>query len=211
MNENQTAAEGVSRRRFIALAGGSAAATLLVACGDDGSTAGTATEGDAVVEERFGKGDVGILNYALFLEYVEWRFLAQVANSGLLKGAELAMIGQFRVEEGDHIESLTREVGEAGAKPVREPKTEFPLNDAESVLELASTIENLAAAAYLGQMPNIESRWLLAVLVSIHSVEGRHAAALRAPPGESITPDGAFAEPADAETVLKSVDPFIVG
>jgi len=28
--------------------------------------------------------------------------------------------------------------------------------------------------------------------------------------GESITPDGAFAKPADVKTVLKSVEPFLV-
>jgi hypothetical protein len=29
--------------------------------------------------------------------------------------------------------------------------------------------------------------------------------------GKSITPDGPFAKPADVKTVLKSVEPFIVG
>jgi hypothetical protein len=42
-------------------------------------------------------------------------------------------------------------------------------------------------------------------------VEARHAAALNTLLGESITPDGAFAVPADVKTVLKSVEPFIVG
>ena len=39
---------------------------------------------------------------------------------------------------------------------------------------------------------------MLAAALSIHSVEGRHAAALNTLLGESITPDGAFAEPAGA-------------
>ena len=45
----------------------------------------------------------------------------------------------------------------------------------------------------------------------IHSVEGRHAVPLNTLLGESITPDGAFAKPADVKTVLESVEPFIVG
>ena len=62
------------------------------------------------------------------------------------------------------------------------------------MLELAGTVENLGAAAYLGQAANIKSPAVLAAALSIHSVEGRHASALNTLLGESITPDGAFAE-----------------
>ena len=79
------------------------------------------------------------------------------------------------------------------------------------MLELAGTVENLGAAAYLGQATRIESPEVLASALAIHSIEGRHAAALNTLLGESIVPDGAFAKPADAKTVLKSVEPFIVG
>ncbi len=78
------------------------------------------------------------------------------------------------------------------------------------MLELAGTVENLGAAAYLGQAANIKSPEVLAAALSIHSVEGRHAATLNTLLGESITPDGAFAVPANAKIVLKSVEPFIV-
>ena len=98
-----------------------------------------------------------------------------------------------------------------GGTPAPKPKTEFPLKSAKSVLELAATVENLGAAAYLGQAPNIKGASVLAAALSIHSVEGRHAAALNTLLGESITPDGAFAKPAGADEVLKSVEPFIVG
>ena len=98
-----------------------------------------------------------------------------------------------------------------GGKPAPEPKAEFPLKSAKSVLELAGTVENLGAAAYLGQAANIQSPEVLASALAIHSVEGRHAAVLNTLLGESITPDGAFAKPADVKTVLKSVEPFIVG
>ena len=97
-----------------------------------------------------------------------------------------------------------------GGKPAPKPNTKFPLDNAKSVLELAGTVENLGAAAYLGQAANIKSPQVLASALAIHSVEGRHAAALNTLLGKSITPDGAFAKPADANTVLKSVQPFIV-
>ncbi len=205
----------VSRRRFMALSGGSAAAAaFLAACGDDDN--GTTTSmggagGEEAALEQFGKGDVGILNYALTLEYLEDDFYKDVVASGLFKGADLATIEKFGQSEAQHVAALKGFVRNAGAKPAPRPKTEFPLKDAKSVLELAATVENLGAAAYLGQAPNIKSDTVLAAALSIHSVEGRHAAALNALLGKTIVPDGAFAKPAGASTVLKSVEPFIVG
>jgi rubrerythrin len=209
-------ADPVSRRRFLAVGGSSTAvAAFLAACGDDsGTTTTTDTSmgsGGAGETAEFGKGDIGILNYALTLEYLETAFYADVVKSGLFKGADLKTIEKFGQEEAEHVEALTAAVKQLGGKPAAEPKTEFPLENAKSVLELAGTVENLGAAAYLGQAPNIQSPEVLASALAIHSVEGRHAAALNTLLGESITPDGAFAKPADVKTVLKSVEPFLVG
>jgi rubrerythrin len=203
-----------SRRRFLAVGGGSTAlAAFLAACGRDSSsmTSTTSTGGGKSETAEFGKGDVGILNYALTLEYLETAFYKDVVASGLFKGSDLAAIRKFGQEEAEHVEALTQAVKSLGGKPAPEPKTEFPLKSAKSVLELAGTVENLGAAAYLGQAANIESPEVLASALAIHSVEGRHAAALNTLLGESVTPDGAFAIPADVPTVLKSVEPFIVG
>jgi rubrerythrin len=206
-----------SRRKFLAVGGGSTAlAAFLAACGSgsDGSFTSTTTMssgGGKSETAEFGKGDVGILNYALTLEYLETAFYAEVVKSGLFKGADLETIRKFGQEEAEHVQALTQAVKSLGGKPAPEPKAEFPLKNAKSVLELAGTVENLGAAAYLGQAANIESPEVLASALAIHSVEGRHAAVLNTLLGEPITPDGAFAKPADVKTVLKSVEPFIVG
>jgi rubrerythrin len=208
----RVAKDPVSRRKFMALTGGSAAAAaFLAACGSDSSSSSTTTSTAMSGETaQFGKGDVGILNYALTLEYLETAFYADVVKSGLFKGAELDTIKKFGEEEAEHVAALTAAVKQLGGKPAPEPKTEFPLKSAKSVLELAGTVENLGAAAYLGQAGNIKSPEVLASALAIHSVEGRHAAALNTLLGLSITPDGAFAKPATAKEVLKSVEPFIV-
>ena len=57
--------------------------------------------------EQFGKGDVGILNYALTLEYLETAFYADVVKSGLFKGSDLATIRKFGSEEAEHVAALT--------------------------------------------------------------------------------------------------------
>jgi Ferritin-like domain len=217
MAEIKQLRDPVSRRKFLAVGGGSTAlAALLAACGDDSGTTTTTTDsmsagGGAGETAEFGKGDVGILNYALTLEYLEAAFYADVVKSGLLKGADLETIRKFGREEAEHVEALKAAVKQLGGKPAPEPKAEFPLKRAKSVLELAATVENLGAAAYLGQASNIKSPEVLASALAIHSVEGRHAATLNTLLGESITPDGAFGKPADVKTVLKSVEPFLVG
>ena len=216
MAEIKQLKDPVSRRRFLAVGGSTTAvAAFLAACGDDsGTTTTTSTMGSgggASETAEFGKGDIGILNYALTLEYLETAFYADVVKSGLFKGADLETIRKFGREEAEHVEALTAAVKQLGGKPAPEPKAEFPLKSAKSVLELAGTVENLGAAAYLGQAANIQSPEVLASALAIHSVEGRHAAVLNTLLGESITPDGAFAKPADVQTVLKSVEPFLVG
>jgi rubrerythrin len=209
----------VSRRKFIAVGGGGGLAALLAACGGGGNSTTMVTneskppktEPAKSETEQFGKGDIGILNYALTLEYLETAFYEEVVKSGLFKGEELAVLKKFGSEEAQHVAALNSTVKKLGGKPAAKPKSEFPLESAKAVTELAGTVENLGAAAYLGQAGNIESPEVLAAALSIHSVEARHAATLNTLLGLSITPNGAFGAPADVATVLKSVEPFIVG
>jgi hypothetical protein len=211
---SRVAKDPVSRRKLLAVGGGSTAlAAFLAACGSDGNSTSTmATSGGGKSgTEKFGKGDIGILNYALTLEYLETAFYQDVVRSGLFKGSDLETIRKFGSEEAEHVSALTGFVKQMGGTPAPKPKTEFPLKSAKSVLELAATVENLGAGAYLGQAPYIKGASVLAAALSIHSVEGRHAAALNTLLGEPITPDGAFAKAAPASEVLKSVEPFIVG
>ena len=206
---SRVARDPVSRRRFLALTGGTTAAgALLAACGDDDEEMATAADED--MASQFGDGDLGIVNYALTLEYLEAGFYGEVAKSGLFKGGDLALIKSIGQAEQEHVAALTATAKQLGGQPAKEPKAQFPLDDATSVLELAATVENLGAAAYLGQAAAIESPDVLAAALSIHSVEGRHAAALNALVGEPVTPDGAFAQGADMQTVLDEVKPFLV-
>lgn len=201
---------GTSRRRFLQVAGAGGAAgsaLLLAACGDDDDTA--ASPRTTSTTSAMG-GDLAILNYALTLEYLEADFYAKVADADVLRGAELDLAKQFGDAEAAHVETLKTTITGLGGTPVEAPETTFPLESRKAVLELAATVENLGAAAYLGQAPKIMSEEILAAALSIHSVEARHAAALNRVLGKSATPDGAFAQPATEAEVLEAVKPFIV-
>jgi len=87
-----------------------------------------------------------------------------------------------------------------------------------NVLKTAAIVENLGAAAYLGQAGKINSPDILAAALSIHSVEARHAAALNTlvdngfKGSAALTgslPDGAFAKPLPMNEVLKQAQPFL--
>jgi rubrerythrin len=206
------------RKRFLRMMGGAGAAGALAifiaACGDDeessngGGGAATSTE----MNSASAKGDLEIVQYALTLEHLETDFYNAVIDAGVITDKALAETAMMiRDNEQDHVDTLTGTVKELGGKPEK-PKTNFDSvieGGPDMVLETAAAVENLGAAAYLGQAGRIKSKEVLAAALSIHSVEARHAAALNSVVGKTIVPDGAFAKPASMDEVLAKVKPFL--
>jgi rubrerythrin len=207
----------VSRRKFVALTGGSAApGAFLAACGG-GSTTGTTsttteekTGGGAGGSEieQFGTGDVGIVNFALTLEYLESTFYAEAKKRAGAKGELKQLIALIGKDERQHVEALAGTVKKLGGKPVKEPKFNFEYSDTAGFLELAKTFEDSGVGAYNGAAPMIKSKEVLEAAGAIVQVEARHAAAIRLQNGEEPAP-GAFDAPLPEAQVLKAVEPFI--
>ncbi len=206
-----------SRKRFLSMVGGAGAAGALAmfmaACGDDDDEESASTSSEEKKSGGGGAGDLEIVNYALTLEYLEAQFYADVIKSGVVTnkavGEAAKMIGQ---NEQEHVDALLATAKKLGT-PAKKPKASFQkaIDGGEKVvLETAATVENLGAAAYLGQAGRIKSKEILAAALAIHTVEARHAAALNKIVGKSIVPDGAFAKPASMEEVLPQIKPFLV-
>ena len=212
--------EPSSRSQFLKIAGGTGAAGALAlfiaACGgDDESSSSSGSSGSDTEKASSGsaKGDLEIVNYALTLEYLEVAFYQAAIDSGEVKTKAVGEVAKTIVEdEIAHVEALTATVKQLGGTPAAKPKTNFDdvlAGGEKKILETAASVENLGAAAYLGQAGRIKSKEVLAAALSIHTVEARHAAVLNNVIGKTIVPDGAFAKPADMATVLKAVKPFI--
>jgi Ferritin-like domain len=218
----QLARDDVERKRFLTMAGkrmgGAAAATALgafvAACGSSSSAAGTSSGSAAATTSASSSSsmasspDLAIVNYALTLEYLESQFYAKVIKSGLFHGKNLSVIKSFGHEEAQHVIALKAVATKLGT-PATEPTGKFPIKNAKQVTILASAVENLGAAAYLGQAGNIQSKEILAAALAIHSIEARHAATINLVLGKTPTPDGAFAKPMSMAQVLAVVKPFI--
>ena len=128
-------------------------------------------------------GDFGILNYALTLEYLERSFYAQAIDSGNLPAGAEDLFAEIRANEAAHVTLLRGAIEGAGGEPVDYTDSDFTfdgfLGDAVSVATLAQGLEDTGVRAYKGQAAAISDPGILTVALQIHSVEARHAAAIR--------------------------------
>src|SRR3954451_20961145 len=214
----ELAADPASRRRFLKAVGGTGAAgalaVLISACGKEKKTETTPggsnpNTGAGVGTDQYGKGDLGIARYALTLEYVESGFYEAGVQSGRVSGRAGDLVKRFGEQEAQHVKALEGAVQKLGGELPAKPKPTFPLQNQQVILTNALAIEGLGAAAYLAQADRIEDKELLAAPLSIHTVEGRHAAALAALLGQDPAPQGAFAQPAAVPDVLNQLHSLV--
>ncbi|MGH2889527.1 MAG: ferritin-like domain-containing protein [Solirubrobacteraceae bacterium] len=217
--ETMDALDGDTRSRFLrraGLAGGAVmgGGAVLGALAPDAFAKGSGFSTGDRPPAMFGKGDIGILNYALVLEYLESTFYNEaVANQR--KHAFIprhspngnVFLRTVHVDENDHVRKLK---GALGSKAIKKPKFDFHGDNAhyERFLNAAFGFENVGVHAYAGQAFNIKTPAYLAVALSIVTVEARHAAAvglIRNGSKYGITPSGAFDKPQGASKVLKEV------
>lgn len=217
-------ANPVDRRRFLRYAGmvgvGSSLALVGVACGGDedsggavggGETDPTSDPSPSESADPAASADLGILNYALTLEYLEADFYKQGLAGTILTGREKELIDPILAHEQAHVDALTATVTQVGGTPAALPTFQYPdgtFTDKASFLKTASVFEELGVNAYHGQVTLIQSPEILGAAASIAGVESRHAAII-------ATLIGGKPFPAPVETtktmdeVLVAVKPFI--
>ena len=155
-----------------------------------------------------GGGDIGVLNFALTLEYLESAFYEEAKTRVKANGEVMSLIGLIAKDEAEHVDALKATVKQLGGKPVTAPKVEFPYSDTAGFLKLAQTFEDTGVSAYNGAAPSIKSKDILATAGGIVQVEARHAAAIRLQNGAEPAPD-AFDRSLGKSAVLEAVMPYV--
>jgi hypothetical protein len=136
----------------------------------------------------FGAGDLGILNYALTLEYLESAFYNAAADAGKVNNKMLkAFLKTAQRDENAHVKLLKSVLG---GKAVAKPNFNFmgiPA-DEKKFAATAYVLENTGVHAYLGQVANISSGKVLIAAAEIVTVEARHSGAIGLYLGKAIAP-----------------------
>lgn len=128
-----------------------------------------------------------VLNFALSLEHLEYRFYETAMNTQNLLPAK-DKINIIRDHEREHVKFLQDTITQSGGTPVAEAKYDFTakglypnvFSDYSQFLSVAQAFEDTGVGAYKGQASMIKkSNEILEAALRIHSVEARHAAHIR--------------------------------
>lgn len=138
---------------------------------------------------------IGVLNYALTLEYLESEFYIQAVQraNGLIPAADLPAFQTIRDHEVAHVNFLRTAIQGAGGTPVTKPNFDFTAGNGnnagpyanvftnyDTLLAVSQAFEDTGVRAYKGQAANLMSnKTVLTAALQIHSVEARHAAHIR--------------------------------
>ncbi len=136
---------------------------------------------------------IGVLNFALTLEYLEAEFYkAGVAAPGLIPAGTPAVgaLTKIRNDENAHVAFLRTAITASGGTPVTFAAADFDFTaggnfaavftNYDLFLAVAQTFEDTGVRAYKGQAGNLMSNNdVLTAALNIHSVEARHAAHIR--------------------------------
>lgn len=187
--------------------GNAVASTTTTAAGGDASTTTTAGGGDA-------SGDVAIAQLAASLEVLAvstYGAALDAAGSGAL-GEVPPAVAEFvttaMAQHQEQLDALNSIITGAGETEVTEPPADLAatvneqfagVTDVIGAAQLALMLEEVAAATYLGAIPQLTSPDSITAAGSILCIDRQHAAVLRFVLGEYPIPD-TFATAEDAYT-----------
>jgi hypothetical protein len=142
--------------------------------------------------------DRRVVEWLLRVEYIQSSFYREAQRQGALKGELAEFAERVGRQERAHVEALEKALG---AKPAKQPALDFKdaTTDPDRFVETAVELEEIALAAFNGQVPNLTPKPLLTAM-EIASVEARHTGWIRDIAGRNPAPRPADAPASQNET-----------
>ncbi|NCD68949.1 ferritin-like domain-containing protein [Mucilaginibacter agri] len=127
-----------------------------------------------------------VLNFALTFEYLEaWFYNQGLLQANLIPNADKAYFTAIAAHENEHVSFLKSALG---SNAVPSPKFDLTakgvfedvLSNYDTYLAVANALEDTGVRAYKGQLVKLMgNQIILTAAMQIHSVEARHASAIR--------------------------------
>jgi hypothetical protein len=162
------------------------------------------------------QGIIDVLNFALTLEYLEDEYYRTGLSSGIIPSDAQPIFSQISTHETAHVALLK---GALGASAVTKPTFDFtaggafdPFHNYDMFKALSQGFEDTGVRAYKGQAANlISDDAILSTALEIHSVEARHASAVRRLRGQKGWITGKQTDVADLQPVYNGEENTVQG
>jgi hypothetical protein len=140
--------------------------------------AGLITAGSARAASGLTRNDIAILRFDLALEYLQAGLYTEAERLGAVKPRTLAFSRVVGAHERAHAAAIRSFLG---SKALPSPAFDYRgvTEDDTAFVKTAVAFEDLTAALLKWQAPRLDSRSIVAAVLTLHSVETRHAAWIR--------------------------------